>query len=425
MLPAVPTFLGYLRVWFRAVRKGAWDTFGTVSTLAALAIWLWTEYWPDSFKAAAARFGVTPENAMSDWVWQVPLGVGLLALAYRTIRAPYEMHVSALATHNATLKEAQASLAETQRQLAAKEGFEIGVETGGYYFAASEPGERCALPGIWLFAYGVTITNRADRQIPLELWLHIALREDGSWRVGELCQSVVPAWGTRDFLEDQTSFDKILNLPALSAQSGYCAVRFEHSIIDSSDVSDVKGLAETRAVWLEVKNKLTDESKSHSINYLARNIDRIGTSRPNSPPSKLLVTVQLSSLGRPRVYENVDRSAILLAVDVHILNHHESRRASLSFVLNEELGDPPTQVRLRPITEQELNLFGLNRGPTGKILYEPVAVGLQEELRGTLLFITLPLVGQAAPEMPQRFLTITDSLSGRTWTIENSPIGRP
>jgi hypothetical protein len=428
---ATPTFWQYFRLWFHAVRKGMWDTFGTLTTLAALAVWVWSEFWPQSFQSTAARFGVTPENAMSDWVWQVPLGVGLLTLAFRAVRAPYEIHLATVTAHDASLNELRSALAQAGSQLAqmkaAAERFEIDVETGGYYFSASKPGERCVLPGVWLFAYGVTITNRADKQIPLELWLHIAMRDDGSWRVGEVCQSVVPAWGTREFLDDQKPFDRILNLPAISAESGYCAARFEHSIIGSSDVSDLKGLAETRAVWLEIKNKLTNESKFHSVNYLARNIDRTGTSRPNSPPSKLTVTVHPQSIARQKVYANVDEPAIILALDVHVLNQHESRRASLNFVLSEELGDPPTLIRMRPITEQEFGLFGLNRHglPTAKILYQPVAIGFQEELRGALLFVSAPHFGEPAHEIPQRYLEITDSITGRAWTIENSPIGRP
>jgi hypothetical protein len=37
---------------------------------------------------------------MSDWVWQVPIAVGVMALAYRCVRAPYEIHIATIAAQN-------------------------------------------------------------------------------------------------------------------------------------------------------------------------------------------------------------------------------------------------------------------------------------------------------------------------------------
>jgi hypothetical protein len=260
------TFWGFVCLWWSAATKGAMDRIGFLSLVVGALLWWWRKYYTASFDVAVGYLGISPDAAMTDLVWQVPIGLGCLALGWRFLRAPYEIHLAEV--------QKRASL-ETLINESAQ--FKLSIESGGYYIAASKPGDSCVLPGVWLVYYDVVITNHSEKQVPLELWLHVGMKADGSWRFGEVCEPVVPMWAVEPAVEDDEGFERLVNLPGLSAKTGYCATNLGHDVIATAGVVDEKELAEQRPFWLEVKNKLTNESKSHPMNYIARNVDRART----------------------------------------------------------------------------------------------------------------------------------------------------
>jgi hypothetical protein len=184
---------------------------------------------------------------------------------------------------NAKLETSRASIEGLQRQmgdLQSAQQFKINIDTGGYYIAINDkPEYPRTKPEIWLVYHGVVITNETEKQLPLELRMRAGMRADDAYRISWPCRSTLPDWIDKRSLEDEKPFDRLLNLPPLAAVSGFCATDLPYDIFHTADVVGAKEFAETRPFWLEVKNKLTDESdesKSHAMNYIARNIDRSG-----------------------------------------------------------------------------------------------------------------------------------------------------
>jgi hypothetical protein len=93
-MPERTSFLRYLHSWFSAAMVGAWEVFGTVSSVAGGALWAWHKYQPNSFNLAVSRIGFSPDGAMNDLVWEIPFTAGVAVLAVRFLRAPYEIHRS-------------------------------------------------------------------------------------------------------------------------------------------------------------------------------------------------------------------------------------------------------------------------------------------------------------------------------------------
>src|ERR1035437_7482703 len=88
------SFIAYLWRWFKAAFKPAADFVGGISLVLGAIIWAWHKYRPGSFKSAADTLGISPEAAMSDLVWQIPLWAGAAVFLWRLLRAPYEIHVT-------------------------------------------------------------------------------------------------------------------------------------------------------------------------------------------------------------------------------------------------------------------------------------------------------------------------------------------
>ena len=86
-------FRRYLRAWWSAAWAPAWDLFGWLGVAVGGVLWLWNKRWPENYKWSAQSIGITPEAAMSDIVWVLPMVAGVLLLAYRFVRAPFEMHL--------------------------------------------------------------------------------------------------------------------------------------------------------------------------------------------------------------------------------------------------------------------------------------------------------------------------------------------
>lgn len=112
------SFWGFIRLWWSAATKGSWDRVGLLSTIVGAVVWVWHKYYAASFDRAVAYVGWSPEAAVTDLVWQLPLGVGGLALAWRFVRAPYEIHLE-------TVTSREAVTAELDRSRAQNKGIEL------------------------------------------------------------------------------------------------------------------------------------------------------------------------------------------------------------------------------------------------------------------------------------------------------------
>jgi hypothetical protein len=156
--------------------------------------------------------------------------------------------------------------------------FDIDVSTGGYYAVADD----ATLSGVWVIYRDVVITNRSEQNLPLELRVYIGMKADGTWMVGQSCETTIPAWALVDSLQD-APFGLVVNLPPFEAESGFCAARFPQDIVLQAGVKDAKELVETRPFWLEVKNRLTDESYWHAMNFIARRVDHDRLTQSGAP----------------------------------------------------------------------------------------------------------------------------------------------
>jgi hypothetical protein len=168
----ISTFQQYLRAWFNAVRRGALDMFGSISTVAGFGLWWWNRHSPDSFMFVVSYFGVTPDVAMSDLVWQIPVGLGLLALSYRFIRAPYEIH---LAMHSALTK------AETE--LVRQQAEEHGIELACSEISLSWEDHADLPPGVLVALDVERIVNGNSRDAVLDVKLVAPLWRRGAFAV--------------------------------------------------------------------------------------------------------------------------------------------------------------------------------------------------------------------------------------------------
>lgn len=93
-MPIETTFTAYLRAWWKAAFAPAWDAFGWFGVAVGAILWAWHRFWPDSFGLATRYFGFSPDAAMSDLVWIIPLLLGVAVLLYRLVRAPFEMYIA-------------------------------------------------------------------------------------------------------------------------------------------------------------------------------------------------------------------------------------------------------------------------------------------------------------------------------------------
>jgi hypothetical protein len=116
-MPDTNSFAAYARQWWRAAFAPAWDFFGWFGAVVGGLLWAAHKYAPQQFTAFSGALGVTPEAAMSDLVWQVPLAAGAIVLAYRLVRAPYEIHVEMLGQHRKAMHERQQDIQRLQKAL--------------------------------------------------------------------------------------------------------------------------------------------------------------------------------------------------------------------------------------------------------------------------------------------------------------------
>jgi hypothetical protein len=103
-IQATTTFGAYLRAWWKAAFAPAWDAFGWLGLAFGAVLWAWHRFRPGSFGTVVRYFGFTPDAALSDLVWIVPLLLGAAVLLFRLIRAPFEMYI-ALEKRVATLSD--------------------------------------------------------------------------------------------------------------------------------------------------------------------------------------------------------------------------------------------------------------------------------------------------------------------------------
>jgi hypothetical protein len=112
------SFRSYLWQWVRAAVAPTYDFIGWVAMGLGAVLWAWHKYRPENFQWTAERLGISPEVAMSDPVWIVPLTLGALVLVYRLARAPYEIHRASLATAELAEQKLQGQLARLEGLIA-------------------------------------------------------------------------------------------------------------------------------------------------------------------------------------------------------------------------------------------------------------------------------------------------------------------
>ena len=259
----IGAFRSYLLQWWRAAWAPAWDSFGWLGLAIAFVFWAWRKVWPENFQWSAAHVGLTPDAVMSDYVWFVPLAFGIGVLGYRLLRAPYEIHLASERTSADMLATANARIAE----LEGVREFNVTINHGGYYAVRDNDEDR----GVWVIAHDVVITNLSDKAVPLALWLFMAPPSD-SYRHGSSVQTDVPSWAQHELVD--LALPGVVNVPGLAAVRGFCATNFDQQAFHLIASGDTDVVAKQLPVWLEVVNLLTDERKSHSLNFIARNLDR-------------------------------------------------------------------------------------------------------------------------------------------------------
>jgi hypothetical protein len=111
----------------------------------------------------------------------------------------------------------------------------------------------------------------------------------------------------------------------------------------------------------------------------------------------------------PLVFGFVDKEQTVrsLSVEIKILNRHVLRKLSLAFVLTED-----GKSELPNAKEIELVVRGFRGTVPGlRDLFNPVAVGPQEEVSGHIWFVS-------ENAMPLRSIVIRDGITGQYWTHE-------
>jgi hypothetical protein len=117
----------------RIAFKPAADLIGLSGMVLGAILWAWHRFFPESFKNAAAIVGLSPDAAVSDLVWEIPIVLGFLVFVYRLVRAPFEIHqkqgldVIALKTERDELKAAL-SRAQSNQPDSLASAFEKGFE---------------------------------------------------------------------------------------------------------------------------------------------------------------------------------------------------------------------------------------------------------------------------------------------------------
>jgi hypothetical protein len=265
----VTTPKSYFRTWWKAAWAPAYDVFGVLGVALGVCLGVWHKFRPENFRWTASQFGLSPEAAMSDLVWIIPLAFGLSVLAYRLIRAPFEIHVSNENRHQSEAASLKTQIQEFQR---ASE-FNIDIRYSGYRAGA----EKAVLVHVregdaWVVFHDLVITNRSEKQAPLELWLLI-LTEDGMTADVQPAEWFCPDWVTERFSNQKKQLEGVLNVPGRSSVSGFCTARFSAESL-MAGVSSPEELVEARRFWLQVRNNITGETRSREITDAARRGDR-------------------------------------------------------------------------------------------------------------------------------------------------------
>lgn len=164
------TFRAYLKAWRKAVLAGVLDVVGTASLIVGGALWCWHKYRQANFEWAVGQIGITPEDAMSDLVWQGPLFAGGALLVYRFFRAPYEMHLASETANSDRMAQLEGQLSEARRQAESALTAE-GPQLRGYvdYFFQI-PYKRGSIIGLLL-----NITNKGTPSLAHQWRIYVAI----------------------------------------------------------------------------------------------------------------------------------------------------------------------------------------------------------------------------------------------------------
>jgi hypothetical protein len=260
---AIPTtFSPYLRAWWKAAFAPAWDAFGWLGVAVGAILWAWHRFWPRSFDVVARYCGLTPNAAMSDLVWILPLMLGVAVLLYRLVRAPFEMHI-------ASEKHAQKQMAELRAEVGAlrtrTHAFDIDVQLNGVYLVKKP--DTNEWPVFYVVIPGVVLTNRGDEQIPVEPWFTI-LVADG-WHEGRAAMNAQPPESVIDEMKlgGEEHLKRVVNLRPRKSESGYWVFECDYSILHWIGATDEE-LAKLlkRPLWLDLKNLVSGESRYRTLN---------------------------------------------------------------------------------------------------------------------------------------------------------------
>jgi hypothetical protein len=164
--------------------------------------------------------------------------------------------------------ELQARATELQRQLDETRAFTVRTsrqscsvwspeQTGGWQW--------------WLLAWNITLTNRTDHAIPLQLSLSISRDAEGTQTVGNACQEQAPASVKKAMATDGLGpqLGRYLRLSPKDAVTGYCATWVYPNDLRRTVGVEKGHIWSHRAMWLRVRNCLDDTEQAYPLNDVA------------------------------------------------------------------------------------------------------------------------------------------------------------
>ncbi len=160
--------------------------------------------------------------------------------------------------------ESSGKIASLESQIAQIRAFDVSVTFGKHWIVRVNG-------AVWLLFSGVTLINRTERQVPVELTVFVATDASAGMLTGEACQPQLPA----ELIEfaksdgEAAPFGRIFNLPGLTAQIGCCAVRFDYDLMARVGVGGIPELWKDRVIYLDVTNTVTRETKIVPLNVAA------------------------------------------------------------------------------------------------------------------------------------------------------------
>jgi hypothetical protein len=186
------TFWTYALLWFRVAREGTFDVLGALSLVFSAVFWAWRKWESDSFGRAAAAVGLSPDAAMSDLVWEIPIAVAAVLFGWRFVRAPYEIHRATITSADRSLLDVRAALSEAQSALMTIRAENKGVELVCSRRSLSWGPVSDLPPGILVALDIDRLVNGNTFSVVLDIKLVVPLwQPSGAFSVTTNCQPLV------------------------------------------------------------------------------------------------------------------------------------------------------------------------------------------------------------------------------------------